>query len=133
MSQTRRRSALEALAQITVGYLVSVCGNILFLPMFGLNPSVADSFGIGIVFSVISFVRSYVLRRVFNMWENNMEENAKLKDAIVLLRAVLEIMTKAKESPYIEDVLSLTAFYDGVECDGGCLMQDIKDYLGVED
>jgi hypothetical protein len=69
MSQTRKRSALEALAQIAVGYLVSVCGNILFLPMFGLNPSVADSLGIGIVFSAISLVRGYVLRRMFNMWE----------------------------------------------------------------
>jgi hypothetical protein len=69
MSQTRKRSALEALAQIIVGYTVSVCGNILVLPMFGLNPSVADSLGIGLVFSAISLVRGYVLRRVFNMWE----------------------------------------------------------------
>jgi hypothetical protein len=70
MSQTRKRSALEALTQIIVGYLVSVCGNILFLPMFGLNPSVADSLGIGLVFSTISLVRSYMLRRVFNMLED---------------------------------------------------------------
>jgi hypothetical protein len=70
VSQTRKRSALEALAQIIVGYLVSVCGNILVLPMFGLNPSVADSLGIGLVFSAISLVRSYVLRRAFNMLED---------------------------------------------------------------
>jgi hypothetical protein len=70
VSQTKKRSALEALAQIIVGYLVSVCGNILVLPMFGLNPSVADSLGIGLVFSAISLVRSYVLRRAFNMLED---------------------------------------------------------------
>jgi hypothetical protein len=70
VSQTKKRSALEALAQIIVVYLVSVCGNILVLPMFGLNPSVADSLGIGLVFSAISLVRSYVLRRAFNMLED---------------------------------------------------------------
>lgn len=46
-----------------------------------------------------------------------------------LLKAVLEILTKAKNGPYVEDVFQLTAFYDDAECDGLCLMEDIESYL----
>lgn len=49
-----------------------------------------------------------------------------LARAEVLLRAVHQILTKADRSPVVEDVLSLTADYDGTECDGFCLKEDIE-------
>lgn len=56
-----------------------------------------------------------------------------LKDpqrAVELLGAVLEIFRKAQQArPYVESVFGLTAFYDGGECDGLCLMEDIEAYL----
>lgn len=52
-----------------------------------------------------------------------------LENAVVLLKATLEILRKADEGPYVQDVLALTAHYDGTECDGACLMQDIDDFL----
>ena len=64
--QRKKHSALEAIANVAVGYLVSVAANIVVLPLFGYDVTVADSFSIGLAFTAISLVRSYVLRRIFN-------------------------------------------------------------------
>jgi len=64
--QSKRNSAFEAIANVAIGYLVSVAANIFVLPAFGYDVTVADSFAIGVAFTIISLLRSYVLRRVFN-------------------------------------------------------------------
>ena len=64
--QSRVMSAIEAIANVVIGYLVSVAANILILPLFGYDVSVADSFAIGLAFTAVSLVRSYILRRMFN-------------------------------------------------------------------
>ncbi|MGB1154849.1 MAG: DUF7220 family protein [Paracoccaceae bacterium] len=67
--QSKQRSALEAVTNVTVGFLVAVGANLLVLPAFGYQVSVGDSFAIGWVFTVISMMRSYLLRRLFNRWD----------------------------------------------------------------
>jgi hypothetical protein len=42
---------------------------VLILPLFGYNVTIGDSFAIGLAFTVVSLVRSYVLRRIFNRLE----------------------------------------------------------------
>lgn len=64
--QTRSMSAVEAVANVMIGYLVSVAANIVILPAFGYNVTVSHSFAIGLAFTVVSFARSFLLRRVFN-------------------------------------------------------------------
>ena len=64
--QSKRNSAFEAATNVAIGYLVSVLANVLILPMFGYNVTIGDSFAIGLAFTVVSLVRSYVLRRIFN-------------------------------------------------------------------
>jgi hypothetical protein len=63
-------SAIEASFNVLIGYLVSVLANILILPLFGYDVTVADSFAIGIAFTAVSLVRSYALRRIFNWFGN---------------------------------------------------------------
>lgn len=65
MSQSRRMSFAEATANVLVGYLLAVLANVLVLPLFGLRPSLGDSFAIGLVFTALSLLRSYALRRGF--------------------------------------------------------------------
>jgi membrane protein CcdC involved in cytochrome C biogenesis len=67
--QSRQRSALEAVTNVVVGFLVAVGANLLVLPAFGYQVTVYDSFAIGWVFTVISMMRSYFLRRLFNRWD----------------------------------------------------------------
>jgi acetyltransferase-like isoleucine patch superfamily enzyme len=64
--QSKRNSAFEATTNVAIGYLVSVLANVLILPLFGYNVTIGDSFAIGLAFTVVSLVRSYVLRRTFN-------------------------------------------------------------------
>ena len=64
--QSKRNSALEAVTNVAIGYLVSVLANVLILPLFGYNVTIGDSLAIGLAFTVVSLARSYVLRRVFN-------------------------------------------------------------------
>lgn len=64
--QSKRNSAFEAITNVIIGYLVSVAANVLILPLFGYNVTIGDSFGIGLAFTAVSLVRSYVLRRLFN-------------------------------------------------------------------
>ena len=64
--QSRMMSAVEASANVAIGYLVSVAANLLILPLFGYDVSVADGFAIGLAFTAVSLVRSYALRRAFN-------------------------------------------------------------------
>lgn len=66
MSQSRRHSAIESVANVAIGYGVSVASNAVILPAFGFNVSLADNLLIGLWFTAISIVRSYTLRRMFN-------------------------------------------------------------------
>tara|TARA_R110000751_G_scaffold239524_1_gene340241 strand:+ start:124 stop:345 length:222 start_codon:yes stop_codon:yes gene_type:complete len=67
--QSKKASLIEALINVTVGYLVAVLANYIVLPMFGYMVNITDSFYIGIVFMIIGIIRSYLLRRLFNMRE----------------------------------------------------------------
>ena len=46
-----------------------------------------------------------------------------------LLKATLDILTKCAESYTILDVMSVTAIWDDVECDGYCLKDEITELL----
>lgn len=66
MTQTRIGSALETAANIAIGFAINWTANVLILPLFGFPVTGAQAFHIGLWFTGISIVRSYVLRRVFN-------------------------------------------------------------------
>lgn len=67
MSQTRTGSLVEAWVNIAIGFAINWTANMVFLPMFGFTTITAEkAFGIGLVFTVISLVRQYILRRWFN-------------------------------------------------------------------
>ena len=64
--QSRWMSLLEAITNIAVGYGVAVLTQVLVFPLFGLSVSLGENLSIGAVFTVVSLVRSFVLRRIFN-------------------------------------------------------------------
>lgn len=63
--QTRRRSLIEAITNVVVGYALAVITQVMVFPWFGMQVSLGDNFAIGGVFVGISLVRSYALRRLF--------------------------------------------------------------------
>jgi len=52
---------------------------------------------------------------------------------ITLLKAALELLKKCNEGPYVKNALTETVFYDGTDCDGTCLGNDIAAELGEEE
>jgi hypothetical protein len=63
--QSRRMSLVEAIANVLVGYGLAVLTQILVFPVFGLRTTMSENLAMGLVFTIVSLARSYVLRRVF--------------------------------------------------------------------
>lgn len=68
MTQRRLHSALETAANVTIGYVVAILAQLAIFPLFGIHESLGTNMGIGLMFTVVSVVRGYALRRVFNGW-----------------------------------------------------------------
>lgn len=67
--QSRKHSAIESVANVAVGYGVAVAAQCLVFPLFGVHLPLHENLAIGAVFTVISLIRSYALRRLFNAWQ----------------------------------------------------------------
>jgi cobalamin biosynthesis protein CobD/CbiB len=65
MKQTRGMSLVEAIANVAVGYGVAVVTQILIFPAFGLHTTVAQNLKLGLAFTIVSIVRSFAIRRLF--------------------------------------------------------------------
>ena len=59
-------SAAESVANVAVGIGVAMGTQIVVFPWFGLEAEPAEHLGIALIFTAVSLVRSYALRRVFN-------------------------------------------------------------------
>ena len=66
MSQTRKKSAIESITNVLIGYCVALLSQIIIFPFFDINISLESNIYIGMWFTVISLVRSFVVRRIFN-------------------------------------------------------------------
>ena len=69
--QTKRQSLIETLTSVFVGWLIGVILNMLVLPLFDYDVNLTDGVLISIIFTAVSVVRSYVVRRFFNSKERN--------------------------------------------------------------
>lgn len=67
--QSKLDSLLESFTNILIGFTVATISNFIVLSMFGYNVTASDSILIAIVFTIISLVRSYMIRRVFNKYK----------------------------------------------------------------
>ena len=67
--QTKRQSLIETLTSITIGIIIGIVLNLTILPIFGYPVSLSDSLWISVIFTVVSIIRSYIIRRWFNSKE----------------------------------------------------------------
>jgi hypothetical protein len=64
-SQSRTASLLEAGANVLVGYLVALAAQQVVFPLFGIHTTLAQDSAIAATFTLVSLLRSYLLRRLF--------------------------------------------------------------------
>lgn len=72
MQQSKLSSLMEAVMNTAIGYLVAIASQLAIFPLFGVHVPFTTNLLMGLWFTAISLVRSYVIRRWFN---------ARLKDA----------------------------------------------------
>jgi hypothetical protein len=65
MHQSRTMSLVEAVANVVVGYLLALGLQAALFPALGLQVGLIDNLLIGAAFTVLSLVRSFMLRRLF--------------------------------------------------------------------
>jgi len=66
MQQTKLGSFYESLMNIAIGAVVALVSQLLVFPMFGIDVPLSTNLGIMAWFTLISVIRSYVIRRWFN-------------------------------------------------------------------
>jgi hypothetical protein len=71
VSQSRTRSALEAVVNTSIGYVVATGAQMVIFPLFGIQIPTSEHMAIAGLFTLVSLVRSYVLRRAFNAWRES--------------------------------------------------------------
>jgi len=64
--QTRVQSAVESVTNVIIGYSVNMLANFAVFPLFGWSISLEQNLMVGVIYTVISLVRSYLLRRFYN-------------------------------------------------------------------
>ena len=68
MTQTRRRSLTEALVNTAAGFVLSAMVTAIVFPLFGYPIRWADNLAITAIFTAVSILRGYAVRRAFNRW-----------------------------------------------------------------
>ena len=66
MSQSRRQSLFEAVANIAIGMGVAFTAQLIVFPALGIPVRIDQNVVITIIFTAVSLARSYALRRFFN-------------------------------------------------------------------
>jgi hypothetical protein len=65
--QTKKRSWQEAWVNIFIGYTINFTANLVILPLFGFTSlSVKKNIVIGALYTIVSLLRQYIIRRWFN-------------------------------------------------------------------
>ena len=64
--QSKRMSFVESLANVFLGWLVAFIFQLVVFPLVNIHVDLATNFEISVYFTIISLIRSYTLRRLFN-------------------------------------------------------------------
>lgn len=66
LGQSKLESMVETAVSIAIGFVVAFSANLVILPLFGFYPDFWANFWLTVFFTVVSIIRSYFVRRLFN-------------------------------------------------------------------
>lgn len=64
--QTKKKSALESFTNVVLGLIISFCIQLFIYPFLGIPVTYGEMGIITIIFFLASFLRNYLIRRLFN-------------------------------------------------------------------
>ncbi len=64
--QKKKHSFMETCLGTTIGYFVAICTQMVVFPIFNIETSHSENITIAAIFTVISLIRGYFVRRLFN-------------------------------------------------------------------
>lgn len=64
-TQSRKHSFIESLFNVFIGYVIAFASQLLIFPMYGGTFTLEQNFYIGLWFTLVSVIRSYIIRRWF--------------------------------------------------------------------
>lgn len=71
MAQSKKGSLAEVVIGTFIGFVVSLASQRIIFPMYGMTPTWSVDIQIVLWFTVVSIIRGYVLRRVFERISRN--------------------------------------------------------------
>ena len=77
--QSKKMSLIETIVSVAIGYVVALLSQIVVFPLFDIEVSLIDNLLIGLLFTVISIIRGYYIRRLFNWIDFNRTINTRGK------------------------------------------------------
>jgi len=63
------RSLIESFIDVGSGFILAILIQLLIFPLFDLHPSILDSMGIALIFTVVSITRSWIWRLIFTKYK----------------------------------------------------------------
>ena len=66
--QSRKGSFIEACINVLIGFWINFFANLVILPMVGFHITISQNLYIGLLYTIVSVARSYVIRRWFNRY-----------------------------------------------------------------
>lgn len=66
MNQSKLNSFIESCTNVAIGFGFNFIANMFIMPLVGFNITVTQNLLLGFWFTVISIIRSYLVRRYFN-------------------------------------------------------------------
>ena len=66
-----KRCFIESFIDVGTGLIIAIIIQLTIFPLFGLHPTILDSIGIALIFTVVSIIRSAFWRNFFRKikWE----------------------------------------------------------------
>lgn len=65
--QSRKMSLIELIFNLSLGYVMSIMVFYFLIPVFGMKTNINDSMIITMIFTILSLIRGYFVRRLFNL------------------------------------------------------------------
>lgn len=66
MKQTKYQSFIESITNTVIGFLISLAATFVIFPIVNIQSNPSKNVAITVFFTVISILRSYIIRRYFN-------------------------------------------------------------------